>query len=106
MNIKDKELARYPGLRKDAIRLHENDYLPVYMVVTRCHKTGNIKLFFEFRGYAGYVSIQQSLSWFVANFQPTAGISGGPGFWGSARCESNSLASGGTRSHCSCDTCF
>ena len=31
---------------------------------------------------------------------------GGPSHYGSARCESGSLASGGTRAHCSCDRCF
>lgn len=30
----------------------------------------------------------------------------GPSHDGSRRCESGSIASGGTRSHCSCDACF
>lgn len=30
----------------------------------------------------------------------------GPSHDGSTRCESGSIASGGTRAHCSCDTCF
>jgi hypothetical protein len=29
-----------------------------------------------------------------------------PSHTGSASCESGSIASGGTNSHCSCDTCF
>lgn len=29
-----------------------------------------------------------------------------PSHYGSKRCESGSLASGGTHAHCSCDTCF
>jgi hypothetical protein len=29
-----------------------------------------------------------------------------PSHEGSARCESGSIASGGKRAHCSCDTCF
>lgn len=29
-----------------------------------------------------------------------------PSHDGSSRCESGSIASGGTRSHCSCDVCF
>ena len=31
---------------------------------------------------------------------------GGPNHEGSIHCSSGSLSSGGTRSHCSCDTCF
>jgi hypothetical protein len=31
---------------------------------------------------------------------------GGPSHDGSRFCQSGSLASGGSRSHCSCDTCF
>jgi hypothetical protein len=31
---------------------------------------------------------------------------GGPTHNGSARCQSYSIASGGHRSHCSCDVCF
>lgn len=30
----------------------------------------------------------------------------GPSHNGSPRCESGSIASGGTRAHCTCDTCF
>lgn len=30
----------------------------------------------------------------------------GPSHDGSPRCESGSLASGGTHAHCTCDTCF
>jgi len=30
----------------------------------------------------------------------------GPGHIGSMSCRSGSLASGGNRSHCTCDTCF
>ena len=30
----------------------------------------------------------------------------GPSHAGSARCKSGSIASGGNRSHCTCDTCF
>jgi hypothetical protein len=30
----------------------------------------------------------------------------GPSHDGSKRCESGSIASGGTRAHCSCSTCF
>lgn len=30
----------------------------------------------------------------------------GPSHNGSQRCESGSIASGGERSHCTCDTCF
>lgn len=30
----------------------------------------------------------------------------GPSHMGSSRCESGSLASGGIRSHCTCDSCF
>lgn len=30
----------------------------------------------------------------------------GPSHAGSPRCESGSLASGGNRAHCACDTCF
>lgn len=30
----------------------------------------------------------------------------GPSHYGSPRCQSGSLASGGRHSHCSCDTCF
>jgi hypothetical protein len=30
----------------------------------------------------------------------------GPSHRGSIRCESGSIASGGRRSHCTCDTCF
>jgi hypothetical protein len=30
----------------------------------------------------------------------------GPSHNGSPRCQSGSIASGGTKSHCSCDTCF
>ena len=30
----------------------------------------------------------------------------GPSYKGSPRCESGSIASGGNRSHCSCDICF
>lgn len=29
-----------------------------------------------------------------------------PSHWGSIRCESGSLASGGKNAHCTCDTCF
>ena len=29
-----------------------------------------------------------------------------PSHFGSARCESGSIASGGNRAHCTCDTCF
>jgi len=29
-----------------------------------------------------------------------------PNHYGSARCRSGSVASGGDRSHCTCDTCF
>ena len=29
-----------------------------------------------------------------------------PSHFGSKNCESGSLASGGTKSHCTCDTCF
>ena len=31
---------------------------------------------------------------------------GGPGHWGSRTCKSLSIAAGGFRSHCTCDTCF
>jgi hypothetical protein len=31
---------------------------------------------------------------------------GGPSHAGSTSCQSGSIASGGTKSHCSCDTCF
>jgi hypothetical protein len=31
---------------------------------------------------------------------------GGPDFAGSPRCKSFSIASGGHRDHCSCDTCY
>ena len=31
---------------------------------------------------------------------------GGPSHFGSPRCQSGSLASGGNRSHCSCDGCY
>lgn len=30
----------------------------------------------------------------------------GPGHGGSKHCESGSIASGGTRAHCTCDVCF
>jgi hypothetical protein len=30
----------------------------------------------------------------------------GPSYWGSARCQSGSLASGGTKTFCTCDVCF
>lgn len=30
----------------------------------------------------------------------------GPSHDGSTRCQSGSLASGGTRSHCTCDACY
>jgi hypothetical protein len=35
-----------------------------------------------------------------------AGSGMGPSHRGSERCESGSLASGGDKSHCTCDTCF
>lgn len=38
--------------------------------------------------------------------QLTTGIWRGPSHSGSPSCESGSLASGGHRAHCSCDTCF
>ncbi len=34
------------------------------------------------------------------------GLGMGPSHQGSPRCESGALASGGDRSHCSCDVCF
>jgi len=33
-------------------------------------------------------------------------VSGGPSHTGSSHCRSGSLASGGSRSHCSCDSCY
>jgi len=109
-------ISSYPGLRKDTIKTHKNDYKPVYLSVYR-DTDGRIRLCFEFNKVSGHLtSIEAKLSWFMLNFEPNAeGMAFGagsppdpigPGFWGSPRCRSHSLASGGSNAHCACNTCF
>ena len=49
--------------------------------------------------------VSRNLDTIKRKFKP-ADKNGPVSFWGSTRCESGSLASGGMRSYCTCDTCF
>jgi hypothetical protein len=43
---------------------------------------------------------------FASKYCPLCNIGFGPGHNGSSSCESGSIASGGNKAHCTCDTCF
>jgi hypothetical protein len=64
---------------------------------TKCESCG----FVDYFSYGGYESSQEKLKE-INNPTPTFG----PTKNGSRRCESGSVASGGNKTHCSCDICF
>jgi hypothetical protein len=52
------------------------------------------------------VALTRSLTQRLEALDKIRGAFHGPSFEGSERCRSGSLASGGTRSRCSCDVCW
>ena len=87
---------------------------PVMIAPEQVH--GRMQIPGEHRVYAGYgpgCSEDNHVGGCTCDLPPTCTVEGctysskyGPGHEGSRMCKSGSIASGGTRSHCSCDYCY